>query len=189
MKRVLLLLILISPIYLAYGQAKLSLQVGMQFPSGSFAQAAHNGLGGIATLTFPQDRNLSLSASLSYNYWGPYTAWYLGPNDSYTSLLVLVGLRYGLSQRNVHPYLGIEVGMNSLDFTRTTSYGTTSTIYEVSAARFCIAPSFGIIAKLNSALDFDINLKYYASDPGQINGISLPATFFSLNAGVQFNLY
>ncbi len=172
-----------------YGQAKMSLQVGMQFPSGNFAETAHNGLGGIATVTFPQDLNLSLSASLGYNYWGPYTAWYLGPSDSYSSLQVLVGLRYDLSRYSAHPYLGLEVGMNSLDFTRTTSYGTTSSIYEISQARLCIVPAFGVIVKLNPTLNLDINFKYTASDLGQINGISLPATFFSLNLGAQFNLY
>ncbi len=174
---------------MVYGQAKMSLQVGMQFPSGSFAQEAHNGLGGIATVAFPQDQNLSLSASLGYSYWGPYTAWYLGPNDSYSSLQVLVGLRYALSNYSAHPYLGLEIGMNSLDFTRTTSYGATSSVYEISAARFCIVPAFGVIIKLNPSLNFDINFKYNAASNEEINGIALPATFFSLNAGVQFNLY
>lgn len=184
-----ILLFFISGSCLIYGQADLSLQIGMQFPAGNFAQVAHNGLGGIATVTFPQNQDLSLSASLGYSYWGPYTAWYLGPNDSYSSLQVLVGLRYSLSRYNAHPYLGLEVGMNSLDFTRSTNYGVTSSIYEISAARFCIVPAFGVIVRLNGSLNFDINLKYNASSNEQINGITLPATFFSLNAGIQLHLY
>jgi len=184
-----LLLIFIFGSFLIYGQAKMSLQVGMQFPEGNFAQVAHNGLGGIAVIIFPQDQSLSLSASLGYNYWGPYTAWYLGPSDSYSSLLALIGLRYAFSNYNAHPYLGLEIGMNSLDYSRTTSYGITSSIYDVSEARFCIAPSFGVIAKINTSMSFDINIKYNVSSDEQINGITLPATFFSLNDGIQFDLY
>ena len=188
-KGILFLLVTISCSSLVFAQANMTLQVGMQFPSGDFSQVAHNGLGGTAEIDFPQDQFLSLSASISYNYWGPYTAWYLGPSDSYTSLQVLAGLSYSLSLNKTHPYLGLSVGMNSLDFSRTTSYGTTSTIYEASETRFCISPVAGIIVNINSTLDFNINLKYNASTSGKINGITLPATFFGLNAGLQFKLY
>ena len=167
----------------------MSLQVGMQFPSGNFAQAAHNGLGGIATVTFPQDGNLSLSASLGYSYWGPYTAWYLGPNDSYSSLQVLAGFRYTFSRYSTHPYLSLEVGMNSEDFTRSSSYGATSSVYEISEARFCVVPAFGVIIKMSQTINLDLNFKYNASASEEINGINMPSTFFSLNAGLQFNLY
>ncbi len=167
----------------------MTLQVGMQFPAGSFAHVANNGYGGMATLVFQQDEFLSFTASVGYNYWGPYSAWYLGPSDSYSDFQVLVGIRYDINQNATHPYFGLDLGMNSLDFSRNSSYGAaTSNIYEISSLRFGVAPMFGVIIRANQNLNFDINFKYNSASPEQINGIALPATFFGLNLGLQFKL-
>ena len=169
-------------------QTKMTIQAGMAFPSGNFSNVANTGYGACGSLEFPQSELLSLTGSIGYYYWGQYTAYYLGPANSYSDFQVMLGIRYAFSRLDVHPYMGIEVGMNAMNFSQTTSYAAISNVYEVSQARFGITPLFGIIFKINPNLNFDVNLKYTTASSEKINGITFPSNFYALNAGIQFKL-
>lgn len=169
-------------------QAKISVQVGMAFPSGNFSNVATNGYGVGGTIEFKQDELLSVCAFIGYYTWGPYTVWYLGPSDSYSNFQVMIGLRYAFSQQKVHPYMGLDIGMNSLSYSRTTYYGYTSTTTQLTQGRIGAAPVFGVIFKVNTGLNLDINFKYNFTSQELYNANIFPTSFFVLNAGLRFDM-
>ncbi len=170
------------------GQTKLSIQGGIAFPAGNFNQVANNGFGVCGTIEFPQDENLYITGSAAYYSWGPYTAYYMGPADSYSNFQVMLGIRYLFPSPNVHPYLGVELGMNSMTYTHSVPFAGTSTIYESSTTKLGIAPMFGAIVKINNRLNFDVNLKYNVAPSEAVYNVTYPSTFFALNAGFEFTL-
>ncbi len=171
-----------------YCQTKLSIQGGIAFPAGNFSSVANNGFGACGTLEFPQDQFLSITGALAYYYWGPYSEYNMGPADSYSNFQIMLGIRYAFSQRDIHPYIGVEIGMNSMNYTHSIPYSTYNNFYQSSISRIGISPAFGVILKVNDKLNFDINLKYNAASTEVVNNITYPANFFVLNAGLQFGL-
>ena len=178
----------LSSYEIIFCQTKLSIQGGIAFPAGDFSQIANNGFGVCGTLEFPQDENLSVTGSVGYYNWGPYSAYYMGPSDSYSNFQVMLGVRYELSQINIHPYMGIELGMNSMTYTHSVPFGATSTVYESSITKLGIAPMFGVILKINKKLNFDVNIKYNVAPSETVYNVTYPSNFFVLNAGFQFEL-
>ncbi len=185
---IIILTLLLASVNL-FSQVKLSAQLGMAFPTGNFANTISTGYGIEGNIEFPQDANFSIGGTVGYYWWGPYVPWYLGPNDEYSSLQILFGIRYEFSQKRIHPYIGFDAGMNSLNFSRTYSYSYTyNTVYQITQTRFNITPIFGLLFRLNHGMDLDINFKYSFTSSAQYNGITFPTSFFSLNGGLRFEL-
>jgi len=186
-----ILMVLITVLFfsnLSFSQTKLSLQAGMAFPSSDFSNVAGTGYGIEGTILFPQTEFLSFCGIIGYYTWGPYIPWYLGPSDNYSSFLVMIGIRYAFSNKRIHPYMEMDVGMNSLSFSRTYNYTYTSSTTQVTQGRFGAFPGFGVLFNVHEGLKIDVNIKYCLTSSQKYLGYSFSTSFFSLNAGLQFEM-
>lgn len=169
---------------ISYSQLRLSLQAGIEAPTGDFGLIATTGYGFTATLEFVQNSPLSFTGSIAYNRWGAKGDLPEGYDFSFTAVPVLVGFRYYLSQGDFHPYLGAELGIvfTSSDQTRLDE-GFRKVTYTTSENNFGFAPLGGFRYHLSSSVDLDMNIKYNI-----ITTTGSSTDYLGINAGIQFSL-
>jgi outer membrane protein W len=166
-----------------YAQMKLSLQAGLQMPTGDFADGAGLGFGANATFEYLQSSPLSFTALIGYNSFGAEDELPEGRDLSFTSIPILVGARYYLARGNYHPYLGVELGVHFLSTKFSRTEGNTTVTVESSSSEFGLTPMAGFRYHVSPTVDLDINLKYNI-----ITTEGSSTSFMGINGGVQFAL-
>lgn len=166
----------------AYPQLRLSTQVGVQIPTGDFAELAGTGFGINATFEYWQETALSFTGSVGYNRWGPEAELPANQDYSLTSIPVLLGIRYYLARGDFHPYIAAQLGLHFISSEYEREVGNTTVSTSDSESRFGMAPVFGFRYHLNESLDLDFNVKYNI-----ISGDNT-TTYIGFNGGVQFAL-
>lgn len=161
-----------------YSQIRLSVQPGLQIPSGTVADNA--GLGFGASLAFEFSRKAAI------NYYASVGFYIFGKNDdlpsnvdySLSDIPIVAGARYYLARSDFRPYFGIEAGLHLIAVS--INYGT-----EVKSedAYFGFSPFVGFKTYLSRTMDMDINVKYNSvlAEGGSID-------YIGINFGLQFAL-
>ncbi len=164
-------------------QMRLSLQAGVEAPTGDFGDQASTGFGLSGTFEYWQNSPLAFTGSLGYNR---FSASHDLPDDwdySLSDIPILLGIRYYLSRGTFHPYLGAELGIHILTSSRTRVEGNTTTSVDETNSRFGLDPLLGFRYHLSQSTDLDFNLKYniISTEGGNTN-------YLGLNGGVQIGL-
>ena len=164
-------------------QMRLTLQAGIEVPTGDFANSALTGYGLNGTFEYWQNTPLAFTGSVGYNHFGASGDLPDNWDYSFTDVPVLLGIRYYLSRGDFHPYLGAELGLHFLTFSRTMVEGNTTTTVDHSSSKFGLDPLFGFRYHLSRTTDLDFNLKYniITTDGGNTD-------FLGVNGGVQIAL-
>ena len=104
---VLLLAVLFTGFINAQGKMALGVQAGIALPMGDFGDVYDMGFGGTATFAYHINPMLDITGSVGYLTWS-------GKDLDYTfsSVPVLVGVRYYFGQGKFHPYVTGELGMH-----------------------------------------------------------------------------
>ncbi len=163
-------------------QMRLSLQVGLEVPTGDFSDQASSGFGANATFEYWQNSPLAFTGSIGYNHFGAAKDLPFGIDYSFTDVPILLGVRYYPSQGRFDPYLGAELGLHILTSSVTRTESRTITVSETNS-RFGIDPLVGFRYHLSRSTDLDFNLKYnlISTEGGNTN-------FLGINGGVQIGL-
>ncbi|HSD63730.1 MAG TPA: outer membrane beta-barrel protein [Ignavibacteriaceae bacterium] len=163
-------------------QMRLTLQAGLEVPTGDFSNQASSGFGGNATFEYWQNTPLAFTGSIGYNHFNAASDLPFGIDYSFTDVPILLGIRYYPSRGRFHPYLGAEMGLHILTSSITRTESRTITISETNS-RFGIDPLIGFRYHLSQSTDLDFNVKYniISTEGGSTN-------FLGINGGVQIGL-
>jgi outer membrane protein W len=186
MKRYIILFAMLIVIIAAnnsYSQLRLSLQGGIQAPTGEFGNTAATGFGGAATFEYWQNTPLSFTASAGYFAWEQQGNVPAGHTYSFSTIPIMLGMRYYLGRGDFHPYLGSELGLHLLNAKQTITSGNTTTTTTTSESNFGISPMAGFRYHVGNRVDLDINMKYNIVS-SELNN----RNFLGFNFGVQFGL-
>ncbi len=164
-------------------QMRLTLQAGIEVPTGDFANSASAGYGLNGTFEYWQNTPLAFTGSIGYNHFGASGDLPHNWDYSFSDVPVLLGIRYYLARGDFHPYLGAELGLHFLTYSRTMVEGNTTTTVDQSSSKFGLDPLFGFRYHLSQTTDLDFNLKYniITTDGGNTD-------FLGINGGVQIGL-
>jgi outer membrane protein W len=171
-----------AQIYQRQPQMRLTLQVGLEAPTGDFSNQASSGFGANATFEYWQNTPIAFTGSVGYNRFSAAKDLPFGVDYSFTDVPILLGIRYYLSRGDFHPYLGAELGLHILTSSVTRTEARTITVSETNS-RFGIDPLIGFRYHLSQSTDLDFNLKYniILTEGGSTN-------FLGVNGGVQIGL-
>lgn len=164
-------------------QMRLTLQAGIQTPTGDFSNSAATGFGLNGTFEYWQNTPLAFTGSFGYNHFRASGDLPGDWNYSFSDLPIMLGIRYYLSRGDIHPYLGTELGLRILTSSLTRTEGNTTTTIDETSSRFGLDPMVGFRYHLSQGTDLDFNLKYnlIATDGGNTD-------FLGINAGLQIGL-
>lgn len=209
----LLLLLTLTPLYSQTERFSLVVHAATALPVGSFDEASTFAIGGRATLLLNLSSAVSLSVGTGYLRFGLTTpselqgVQFVGDKsldeESQSFIPLLAGARLRLSESNLVPYVGLELGAylsNSGDFSHQFMYengqgGGFITGY--SSTEFGISPQAGLTMGISDKLKVDVNVAYHLLFTDGNYGSPLftsgetaqqSTSFISLGAGVQFGL-
>ncbi len=164
-------------------QMRLTLQIGVQAPTGDFGNQASTGFGLNGTFEYWQESPLAFTGSIGYNRFG--AAGDL-PNDwdySLSDIPILLGVRYYLARGDFHPYLGAELGIHILTSSLTRVQDNKTISVDETNSKFGLDPLFGFRYHLSQSTDLDFNIKYniITTEGGNTN-------YLGVNGGIQIGL-
>ncbi len=164
-------------------QMRLSLQLGVEAPTGDFANQASTGFGLSGTFEYWQNSPLAFTGSIGYNHFGAAGDLPSDWDYSLSDIPILLGIRYYLARGEFHPYLGAELGLHILTASRTRVEGNQTISVDETNSKFGLDPLVGFRYHLSQTTDLDFNLKYniISTDGGNTN-------FLGVNGGVQIGL-
>jgi outer membrane protein W len=161
-----------------YSQIRLSVQPGLQIPSGAVSDNAGLGFGGLLTFEFSRKADINYYAAVGFYLFGKNEDLPSNIDYSLSDIPIVAGARYYLAKSDFRPYFGIEAGLHLVAVS--INYGT-----EVKAedAYFGFSPFVGFKTYLSRTMDLDINVKYNSvlAEGESIN-------YIGMNFGLQFLL-
>ncbi len=164
-------------------QMRLTMQLGVEAPTGDFGDQAATGFGINGTFEYWQNTPLAFTGSIGYNHFGAAGDLPDEWDYSLSDVPILLGLRYYLSRGDFHPYLGAELGIHILTSSRTRTEGNSTITVDETNSRFGLDPLLGFRYHLSQSTDLDFNMKYniITTEGGNTN-------FLGINGGVQIAL-
>lgn len=183
MKKLFAVILFVTLSSAAFSQIHLSLQGGVQIPTGDFSDFANTGFGGSATFEYLQNSPLSFTGMLGYYVWDREGEQPDNVDYSYRTIPIMLGIRYYFDQYDFAPYFGTELGIHLWQTEIEVEKNNSTITTEASESNFGITPMFGFKYRLSTSVDLDVNLKYNI-----VSGDGPSTSFVGLNFGVQFGL-
>ena len=159
-------------------QAQISVgaTVGLQVPTGDFADAANMGLGFTIIGKYMVKDNLALGASVGYSQFGTDKD---GLNVNYSIIPITGLIEYHFGEGSLRPYVGADLGVYTLKTHIKFQGASTSD----SKSNFGFAPTGGLIFGKSESLSFVVNAKYnYIMGDGNFD------SWIGINFGAFFKL-
>ena len=143
-----------------YGQVRIRLQGSAAIPTGYSEDIVSVGFGSNFNLSYAFNSSFEVSFTTGYYKFGfkenlpDYTF-------SFSTIPVLVGVRYNILDYNFIPYIGLEGGKYFSRFNLVIDYGYFGKSDVVTKdGSWGISPEAGFKINLTSELDLDVNAKY-----------------------------
>jgi opacity protein-like surface antigen len=179
MKKLLFIIVLgllFSSFINAQGKMGVGVQAGIALPMGDFGDGYDMGFGGNATFAYHLNPMVDITGSIGYLTWS-------GKDGDYTfsSIPVLVGIRYYFGQGKFHPYVTGELGMHftTVDVPSVVIYGITVGGGSASDSFFGFGAGAGFLYQLSPTLDLDVNAKF-----SNISSSGGSSSYITILAGV-----
>ncbi|HCY76827.1 MAG TPA: hypothetical protein DHV28_12975 [Ignavibacteriales bacterium] len=171
---VLLLAVLFTGFINAQSKMAFGLQAGVAIPLGDFGDGYDLGFGGQGTFAYHINPMFDVTGSVGYLTWS-------GKADgvTFSSVPVLVGVRYYFGQDQFHPYISGELGMH---FT-SSKVEFLGNSYTSSDSFFGFGVGAGFLYKLGPNLDLDVNAKF-----NSISSEGSASNYVGIMAGVLIAL-
>jgi len=184
---VLVVLVLVSGLINAQGKISIGVNGGAAIPTGDFGDGFDLGWGGNALFVYHINPNVDLTGSAGYITWSGKDS----INATYSSIPVLLGIKYLFGKEKVHGYGSAELGVHftTLDLPVVdlgegeTFGGTESNTY------FGWALGAGLLYNISDKVDIDFSAKYNMILVGEENSYDQKSTsvdYFSVMLGVLF---
>ncbi len=217
MKRTIYILFLILSVSIINGQDNrtgIDFKVGYNSPAFNFDDFYEGGLGISFGALYPFYENLQFSLNTGYTKWTfDNTAYNLkNSNDNYadfnleapiTLIPLTLGIKYYATSSKVRPYVSAEFGFYYYTQTATGNYtwvptGETFSIPELkdSGFRTMLNIGAGVVAPLNEAWDFDLQIKMNglfnaqsvsgSNNSGSVEGTSSTLYYISIMGGINY---
>lgn len=143
-----------------YGQLKIRVQGSAAIPAGYSENIVSVGFGSSFNLSYSFNGNLEVSFSSGYYKFG-YLETLPDYSFSFSTIPVLIGVRYNILDYNFIPYIGLEGGAYFSRFNLTIDYGYLGKDNVITKDRsWGISPEVGFKINLTPELDLDVNAKY-----------------------------
>ena len=155
--------LLISAILISssmYGQIKIRLQGSAAIPTGYSEDIVSVGFGSNLNVSYAFNSSFEVSFTTGYYKFG-YKENLPDYSFTFSTIPVLVGVRYNILDYNFIPYIGVEAGGYFSRFNLVIDYGYFGKSDVVTNDRsWGISPEAGFKINLTPMLDLDVNAKY-----------------------------
>lgn len=145
----------------SFSQPKLRLQVATAIPTGYAEDAVSLGYGGSFNFSSPLlVSNIELSITAGYYQFG-FKENLPDYDFKFTSIPIIAGIRFNLTDIDVIPYVGIESGIYITEYLTKISFGffgDTSTV--TNAIHWGVSPEAGFKINITPSFDLDVKAKY-----------------------------
>jgi hypothetical protein len=166
-----------------YGQIRIRLQGSAAIPTGYTEDIVSVGFGSSFNLSYAFNSNFEVSFSSGYYKFG-YLENLPDYTFSFSTIPVLVGVRYNILDYNFIPYIGLEAGGYFSRFNLVIDYGYFGKVNVVTNDRsWGISPEAGFKINLTPELDLDVNAKY-----NRINTIYITRAYVFIQTGFTYKL-
>jgi len=151
--------------------------IGLQAPSGDFADGVKMGFGINLTGKYFLKENMAVGLNLGYNRFGAEDyGWDEYDIKATASMVPITGLfEYYFTGKSVKPYLGADLGLYRYGW-KVKYEGESESDGEV---YFGLAPTAGILYEISESLTFCANIKFH-----NVFGEGDTVSWFGINAGV-----
>ncbi|MBE0539709.1 MAG: outer membrane beta-barrel protein [Ignavibacterium sp.] len=150
---ILLLAVLFTGFINAQSKMAFGLQAGVAIPLGDFGDGYDLGFGGQGTFAYHINPMFDVTGSVGYLTWS-------GKADgvTFSSVPVLVGVRYYFGQDKFNPYVSGELGMHFI----TSEFKEENSEISISSSDsfFGFGAGAGFLYKMGPNLDLDVNAKF-----------------------------
>jgi outer membrane protein W len=166
-----------------YGQFKIRMQGSAAIPTGYSEDIVSVGFGGSLNVSYSFNSSFEVSFSSGYYKFG-YKESLPDYTFSFSTLPVLVGIRYNILDYNFIPYIGIEAGGYISKFNLTIDYGYFGKVPVITNDKsWGISPEAGFKINLTPELDLDVNAKY-----NRINTKYITRAYVFIQTGFSYRL-
>jgi outer membrane protein W len=162
-----------------YSQIRLSVQPGLQIPSGVTADNAGLGFGGMLSFEFTRKTPINFYGAVGFYIFGKNRDLPTEIDYSLSDIPIVAGARYYLARSDFRPYFGIEGGLHLI----AVSSGQGNVEVKSEDAYFGLSPFVGFKSYLSRTMDLDINVKY-----NSVLATGRSIDYIGINFGLQFQL-
>ena len=143
-----------------FGQFKIRVQGSAAIPTGYSEDIVSVGYGGNFNLSYAFNSSFELSFTSGYYNFG-YKENLPDYAFSFSTIPVIVGIRYNIIDYNFIPYIGVEGGVYFSRYNLTIDYGYFGKVNVITNDKSLgISPEAGFKINLTPMLDLDVNTKY-----------------------------
>lgn len=144
----------------AQAQLHARLQGSAAIPTGYAEDAVSLGYGGNLNFAYALNTQFEITLTAGYYFFG-FKENLPDYDFSFSSIPILAGLRWNLTDYNFIPYLGLEAGAYVTEYLTEVDYGYFGkTSVTTDETHWGISPEAGFKINLTPALDVDVNAKY-----------------------------